>query len=123
MKELDVFGEALGDPTRPLLASLLSFFLSLLFLSLSFVSFSLFCFFFSLLFLFVFVKFVFKYFCFFLLVIGGDSLRNKVKLIKHLITRVNAIIIAGGPAFTFKKVFFFWFFLEFLILLLFYYYL
>ncbi|CCF59711.1 hypothetical protein KAFR_0H03010 [Kazachstania africana CBS 2517] len=56
-KELEYFGKALENPTRPFLA-----------------------------------------------ILGGAKVADKIQLIDNLLDKVNAIIIGGGMAFTFKKV-------------------
>ncbi|ERS95213.1 phosphoglycerate kinase [Sporothrix schenckii 1099-18] len=40
----------------------------------------------------------------FLAILGGAKVRDKIKLINSLLDKVNALIICGGMAFTFKKV-------------------
>jgi len=40
----------------------------------------------------------------FLAILGGAKVSDKIQLIENLLERVNAIIIGGGMAFTFKKV-------------------
>jgi len=40
----------------------------------------------------------------FLAILGGAKVSDKIQLIENLLERVNAIVIGGGMAFTFKKV-------------------
>jgi phosphoglycerate kinase len=40
----------------------------------------------------------------FLAILGGAKVSDKIQLIDNLLTKVNALIICGGMAFTFKKV-------------------
>jgi 3-phosphoglycerate kinase len=40
----------------------------------------------------------------FLAILGGAKVSDKIKLIEHMLDKVDELIIAGGMAFTFKKV-------------------
>lgn len=39
----------------------------------------------------------------FLAIVGGAKVSDKIQLVENLLDKVNAMIIAGGMAFTFKK--------------------
>ena len=49
----------------------------------------------------------------FLSILGGAKVSDKIQLINNLLDKVDAMIIGGGMAYTFKKVFFFFFFSPF----------
>ena len=40
----------------------------------------------------------------FLAILGGAKISDKIQLIENLLDKVNALIVCGGMAFTFKKV-------------------